>query len=601
MNYLVGDYLSEVTMGILARVKAKPSAGMGEGGYVREFVTDVCKPLLKDLVAKKIRVVTNAGGMNPKACKEEIEKLAASLGLNIIVAAVVGDDLLEQFSDLQQQGKIHPFGMEGENDILPQDKVMLSCNAYFGALPIKQALDQGAHIVVTGRCVDSALVLGPLMHEYGWTSADYDKLAAGSVAGHIIECGCQATGGNFTDWRDSAKNGWDNVGFPIAEIDFDGTTVISKAPNTGGLVSVGTVAEQLVYEIHDAANYVLPDVVVDFTQLKLEQVGKDRVRVTGVKGRAPTTLYKASLTYFEHYKLSGEIMIGGHEAAYKAEAVAKAIFTKTSRLLKRVGFKDFIQTHYELLGAESSYGANSRARDSREVILRLVATHNEPKALLLLAREFAPSATSMAPGITGSGSGRPRPIPIMAYRSCLVDRASVPITVLIGTKSSSMHDVPSTTGTIVSRPTTETPRVNIDGPAVKVPLRALCWGRSGDKGDVANIGLICRDKAYYPYVQAAVSAEAVRNYLPHILKGKVARYDLPGFYALNFVATRSLGGGGLSSLNTDRQGKCYAQQLLDYEIEVPRTLVPHAVSKLYLCVRCAGVAAATRAMSLTLV
>lgn len=168
----------------------------------------------------------------------------------------------------------------------------------------------------------------------------------------------------------------------------------------------------------------------------------------------------------------------------------------------------------------------------------------------------------------------------MAYRSCLIDRASVPITVLVGNKSATMHDVPSTTSTIQSRPTTETPRVKIDGPAVKVPLRALCWGRSGDKGDVANIGLICRDKAYYPYVQAAVSAEAVRNYLPHILKGKVARYDLPGFSALNFVATRSLGGGGLSSLNTDRQGKCYAQQLLDYEIEVPRALVPHAVSKL---------------------
>jgi hypothetical protein len=324
IDYLVGDYLAEVTMGILARMKSQGGArgGMGDGGYVSEFVFSVWKPLMKDILAKNIKVVVNAGGMNPIACKEAIEKVSSEAGLSVRVACVQGDDLKDKISEFEQSKSLFPFRVEdAEEPLFPSNQVCLSANAYFGARPIVLALQQGAQVVVTGRCVDSALVLAPLMYEFQWKPTDYDLLAAGSLAGHIIECGCQCTGGNFTDWELAAKSGagWVNPGFPVVEVYPNGSMLVSKPPNTGGVVNFGSVAEQIVYEIHNPGQYLLPDVTLDFRSVTLQQNygGPDRVFVSGAKGRAPTPYYKISSTFFGGYSISAQLLITGFDAKRK--------------------------------------------------------------------------------------------------------------------------------------------------------------------------------------------------------------------------------------------------------------------------------------------
>ncbi|KAL6072575.1 Terpene utilization protein AtuA [Balamuthia mandrillaris] len=621
LDYLVADYLAEVTMAILARSKSKTvKGGAGEGGFVNEFVETVWKPLMGPILAHNIKVVTNAGGMNPLALKKAIEQASQEAGQPIpIVAAVYGDDLLPRRQELlqkqqQDQQVFQPFfhveAGEAEpcwHDLRPH---VLSFNAYLGAVPIAAALKEGAQIVVTGRCADSALVLGPLLHEFGWNpEKEYDLLSSGSLAGHIIECGCQATGGNFTDWKDSlagrlltsslspqeqeeAKRkietgeGWTNVGFPIAEVNADGSFIITKARGTGGLVSVGTVCEQLVYEIHDPANYILPDVICDWTSVTAKQLDKDRVLVSGARGKAPTPFYKISATSLDGFKLSGTLMVGGIDAKRKAEAVGNAIVQRSKRMLAMRGLPDFISTNIEILGAEHTYGPHARegAKATREVILSLSAHHNDMKALAIFGREVAPAATGMAPGITGGGSGRPRPQPLIRHSAVLVRKEVVPAIIAVG-PTSQPREIPallpscSSSASCSQRREQEEewkgfPSSGVEG-MVKVPLVALCFGRSGDKGDVANVGIIARRREYYPFLKRILTSEVVHEYFAHLVKGKVVRYELPGIHALNFVLTDSLAGGGLSSLNIDRQGKAYAQMLLSYEVTVPKQWIHH--------------------------
>eukprot|EP01127_Copromyxa_protea_P016118 TRINITY_DN4739_c0_g1_i1.p1 TRINITY_DN4739_c0_g1~~TRINITY_DN4739_c0_g1_i1.p1 ORF type:complete len:615 (-),score=110.50 TRINITY_DN4739_c0_g1_i1:35-1879(-) len=582
LDYLVGDYLAEVTMGILARQRKTP-----KGGYVAEFVTTL-EPLLSEIVTKKIKVVTNAGAMNPLGLKQAIEEVCKKAGLNVVVAAVVGDDLTDEFPKLLKAGKdVTPFDILGEEDDLPK-RPMMSCNVYTGAFAVSEALAKGAQIVVTGRAVDSALVVGPLIKEFGWKAADFDLLAAGSVAGHIIECGCHATGGNFTDWEQSYSFGWDNVGYPIAEVKPDGTFVISKPPKTGGIVTTGTVCEQLVYEIHDPAAYILPDVIVDFTQVKVKQLTLPNlatgeggsVLVTGAKGRPPTSTYKASVTYLGGFKMDAVLMIGGIDAKKKAFAVADGILTRTRRLFQERGYGDYSNVHLEALGAETSYGPNGRMDDSREVLLRIATTHSDKRALALLSKELSPSALSMAPGITGSASGRPKFVPYLMYRSCLINKSAVSLSVHIGTEQFLATDTWEQIKSIKVQPLAQPPQdplVNftVDPSVAKitVPLIKLCQGRSGDKGDCSNIGIICRHPQFYKVIGAELTEEKVAKYLSHLVNGQVKRYEVPGIYAYNFVCTSALGGGGLESLKMDRQGKCYAQQLLDFPVTIPRSLL----------------------------
>jgi len=571
LDYLVFDYLSEITMSIMAAARMKKP----DAGYATDFVTRTLGPLLGKIAQKKIKVVSNAGGINPLACRAALLKAAEQHGVKLKVAVVLGDDQLPRFAELQAQDAREMFTGE------PLPAFMLSMNAYLGAKPIADALSLGADIVITGRIVDSALALGPLVHEFGWSFDDYDKLAAGSLAGHIIECGAQCTGGTFTDWRKVPR--YDDMGFPIVECARDGSFVVTKPEGTGGLVSFGTVAEQLLYEIGDPGAYLLPDVSCDFTQVRISEVGVDRVRVSGARGSAPSTTYKVSGTYPSGHRLQFAFFLGGRDARDKGLAVAKALVEKVSRLIEARGMSPFRQVQVDALGAESSYGEHARAATTREVVVRVALTHDQPDALELFLREAPQAGTGMAPGMSGAIGGRPKPSPIVKLFSLLVPKAEVAVTIDLQDQIhtvGAIHESPSTdhtpppAGSVHARAIHEPP-LRTDPSRKTVPLIALAYGRSGDKGDHANIGVIARKPEYVSLIADALTEEAVAKYMAHVLdpeRGRVTRFALPGTGGFNFLLEYALGGGGVASLRADPQGKAFAQQLLDFPVPVPSAL-----------------------------
>ncbi|KOA16931.1 acyclic terpene utilization AtuA family protein, partial [Acinetobacter baumannii] len=413
INYLVFDYLSEITMSIMAKAKMVEP----RHGYALDFVSRVMAPLLKKIAEKKIKVISNAGGVNPLACRDALQKIIKEYGLDLKVAVVLGDDLLPKHEQLKSQNIQEMFSGEA----LPEQ--VASSNAYLGAVAIRDALDLGADIVITGRVVDSAVVLAPLLHEYQWSLDDYDKLAQGSLAGHVIECGAQCTGGNFTDWQ--LVQGFDNMGFPVVEVSEDGSFVVTKPQGTGGLVSTATVAEQIVYEIGNPQAYLLPDVIADFSHVHLEQVGEHRVRVTGAKGQAPTTQYKVSATYPDGYRVLVSFLIAGREAPQKAQVIADAILTKCERVLAMRSVPPFSEKSVEILGIESTYGGHAQTLNSREVVVKIAVKHMIKEACMFFASEIAQASTGMAPALAGIVGGRPKASPVIKLFSFLIDKNQV--------------------------------------------------------------------------------------------------------------------------------------------------------------------------------
>jgi len=562
IDYLIFDYLAEVTMSILARARAKdPSAG-----YATDFVTVAMKSVIRDLAEKKIRVVSNAGGMNPRACAQAVEALAAEAGVTLKVAAVEGDDLLDRVEALKAAGVTEMFS----GTAFPEEGVM-SANAYLGAFPIAAALADGADIVITGRAVDSAMALGPLVHEFGWRPDDLDALAQGSLAGHVLECGAQATGGLHTDWEEVPD--WPGIGYPIAECEAGGAFTVTKPAGTGGLVAPQVVAEQMLYEVGDPASYILPDVVCDFTGVAIEAAGEARVRVSGAKGRAATDSYKVSATYLDGYRATGMLTIIGRDAARKAERTAEAVLARSRAIFRHRNLGDFSDTHTEILGAESAYGPHARAgaRASREAVMRLTVAHPERKALEIFAGEIAPAGTSWSPGSTGF-SGRPRVQPKVRLFSFLIPKAEIGVRITAAGQSRELALETGDNGTSEEAPVRaygdDLPPVPA-GARVEVPLFALAWGRSGDKGDSANIGIIARDPAFVPLIREEVTAARVKDYLAYMVEGTVERFDVPGIGGFNFLLTQALGGGGMASLRNDPLAKGLAQILLDLPVRVP--------------------------------
>lgn len=420
IHYVTLDYLAEVTMSIMQRQKQRnPSRG-----YATDFV-HLMKETLPAIVEKDIKVIASAGGVNPPACREAVFEVARELGLTgLKIGIVEGDDILATLPELMQSGAEFNHLENGDPLSLVQDKV-LSANVYISSLPIADALEQGAQVIITGRATDPGLVLAPLVHEFGWRADDWDKLAAGTIAGHILECGAQATGGNFSRWWEVPN--YAQIGYPIVEAYSDGTFIVTKHPGTGGMVTIDTVSEQIVYEMGDPKNYISPDVCVDFTTIELEEVGKDRVKVSGIKGMPSTDSYKVSLSYLNGYKASGTLTISGPQAYEKAQKCAEIVWQR----LKDAGFT-FDDTNSEYLGLNSCHAEiNPIPEQINEVVLRLSARDADPDKITRFGKEIAPLITNGPPGVTGFAGGRPKPQEIVAYWPALIDKSLVETSVTV--------------------------------------------------------------------------------------------------------------------------------------------------------------------------
>ncbi len=415
VDYLMLDYLAEVTMSILQKQKERDP----NMGYARDFVGAI-ESVLEAITERGVRVIANAGGVNPIACAQAIQAAATKRGKTVRIGVVTGDDLLDRIDDLLEQG--HPMlNMDtGEPLSVVRDQV-IAANAYIGSEPIVEALAKGAQIVITGRSTDTALTMAPLRFEFGWAEDDWDKLASGIVAGHILECGAQSSGGNcLYDWRNIPDLA--NVGYPIAEARADGSFVITKHPNTGGRVSVPSVTEQLVYEMGDPHNYITPDVTADFTTIQLASDGENRVRVSGIHGTPATDKLKISIAYRAGFKAVGTLVYSWPDALEKAEA-ANAILRER---LDRLGLKfDHILTEY--VGASATHGplAGDIGKDLPEVQLRVGVRGNDRAAVERFTREIAPLVLNGPPSVTGFAGGRPKVEEIVAYWPALIDKTVV--------------------------------------------------------------------------------------------------------------------------------------------------------------------------------
>lgn len=566
VDFLVFDYLAELTMSILAGARLKnPSLG-----YATDFVELTMRSVLRDVLSQGIRVISNAGGVNPEGCAAALQAVAAELGVEVRIAVITGDDVMPDIAALRAAT---PPVQELQSGAALPAKV-LTANAYLGALPIKAALDAGAQVVITGRCVDSAVTLGALMHAFDWSATDYDRLSAASLAGHIIECGCQATGGLHTDWRDVPD--WANIGYPIVECAFDGSFRVTKPRGTGGLIAPQCVAEQLLYEIHDPSDYLLPDVRCDWRDVRIDQVDDEHVRVTGAKGRAPSSSYKVSATYMDGFKTSAQLTIVGFDAVAKARRTGEAIFERVAGMLAERGMAPLSSTLIEVLGAESPYGPHAapELNHLREAVLRITALHPDKAALQILAREVAPAGTSWAPGTTGAG-GRANVSPSIRQYAFLLPKAHVVPVVRLGELTFPIPAQPCAEPLCTASDLPATPAEvtapdgsRADGECKEVPLIQLAWGRSGDKGNTSNIGIIARRPEWMPLLRREVTAKRVADYLAHLVDGPVTRYELAGIHAFNFVCEQALG-GGMASLRNDPLGKGMAQILLSMPIRVP--------------------------------
>ncbi|WP_277591622.1 acyclic terpene utilization AtuA family protein [Pseudomonas chlororaphis] len=562
LDYLVFDYLAEITLSIMAGARMKdPTAG-----YATDFV-EVLSPLLGEIARQEIRVISNAGGINPQACAAALQAACDQAGVALKIAVLLGDDLQPCFKQLSDSG-IHEM-FSGA----PLPPMCVSTNAYLGAPGIVEALKLGADIVITGRGVDSAVVSAALVHEFDWSWHDYDKLAQAALAGHIIECGAQCTGGNFTDWRDVPD--YEHIGFPIVEVSADGQFVVSKPEGSGGLVTPLTVGEQLLYEIGDPRAYLLPDVVCDFTQVKLRQQGKNAVSVHGAKGLPPTGQYKVSATYPDGFRCTASCLIAGIDAVAKARRVSQAIIDKTTQMFGQHGWVPYSEVNIELLGSEATYGPHGQRQDSREVVIKLAVRHPDKRALVLFSREIAQAATGMAPGLTGIVGGRPTVYPLIRLFSFLIDKNACTLAVEMAGQRHRVElpELDSLDASALPAPhAVASPVGRADA---SVTLVKLAVARSGDKGNHSNIGVMARAPEYLPWIAEALTPAVVVDWMSHVLDpvhGRVQRWYLPGTHSLNFLLENALGGGGVASLRIDPQGKAFAQQLLEIQIPVPQSI-----------------------------
>lgn len=562
IHYLGLDYLAEGSMGIMRRMReADPRSG-----FLPDFVDLHVGPYLAEFKQRGIKVISNAGGLNPEGLAEMIRARGRDLGLDLKVAVVSGDDLEHLVPELRAAGVTDMFS----GAPFPEQRIG-SINAYLGAFPIAAALAAGADMVITGRVVDSALFLGPLIHEFGWRADQFDLLSAGTLAGHLLECGAQATGGTFTDWQDVPD--WANIGFPVAECRADGSFVLTKPDDTGGLVSVGTAAEQLLYETTDPQAYIVPDVVCDFSEVRLTQIAPNRVEVSGAKGYPPTDSHKICVTYDDGWRSVALIPIAGIDAPAKAQRTADALLERTSKLLAGRNQPGWRRTHVEMIGTEASYGSRARPMAPREVLLKIVVDHDDPTAAAMFGREYTTAILNMAPGTSISPIiVAPRAFPLTEMFLFLLPKDRTRAKVTLNGKEVPFEDARiAGYSPRLARPH-PVPPAPADG-TVEVPLISLAVARSGDKGRLFNVGVIARKADYLPYIRAALTPGAVADWYADMFDNpsdrRVDIYEVPGFHALNIVVHDAQGGGINVSPRFDSAAKSMGQHLLEFPVSVP--------------------------------
>lgn len=540
VDYILLDYLAEGAMGLFGRARlADPAAG-----FPSDLLDVHVGPFLKQIAAQRVRIVTNAGGVNPEGLAAALRQRIAEAGLTLKVACISGDDLmgkLDRLAGLTDMFGGQPFPGEG----------VTSCNAYLGAFPIAEALARGADVVITGRVVDSALALGPLIHEFGWQRGEWDKLSGGTLAGHLIECGAQVTGGTFTDWRE--VQGWATIGAPIAECHADGSSVITKPEGSGGLVSFGTVAEQLLYETSDPQAYFVPDVTCDWSGVEIAEVGPDRVRVGRARGTPPPETLKACVTWDKGWRASAWQPVIGPAAREKAQKQADALFERSRLMLRGRNLADWNHCEAVLAGG------------GEEVLLKLVVEHDEMLPVQMFLREQFAAISAMAPGT--SVAFAPMVQPMMHLLSFAVPR-DLAVPLLDGEPLEDSHPAWFDSA-LIERPPAPSPVVPSHTFAT---LESLAWARSGEKGETINVGVIARKAEHLPALRAALTEPALRDWLPDLGAFRLTVYDLPGFNALNLVLDGALPGGLNASQRLDPAAKSIAQRLMMFPVSLPARL-----------------------------
>ncbi len=557
LDVLTGDYLAELTMAILFNQKLQRGE---DKGYVGTFLKQV-KAVAETCKEKNIKIVTNAGGLNPASMASEIEKILEELGVSLKVAYITGDDLMPRMDALIKDGETFS-NIDRQIPIKDSGCQTLTANAYLGAWGIKEALDAGADIVVCPRVTDAAVVIGPAAWKFNWSRDDYDALAGALAAGHIIECGCQATGGNYSFFKEVPS--FDNVGYPIAEIKSDGSFYITKHPNTGGLVSTGTVTAQLLYEISSPA-YLNPDVIAHFDTLKIEQDSKDRVYVSGCRGSSPTQSHKVCINLAGGYRNGMEFILTGLDIEEKAKIITDALFHS-------VGGQDQFDEVSILLDRTDKEDPNSN-----EEAMASLRVSVKSKNADLVGRMFSAKMIELAlanyPGFfTGGGvrSGGP----VLVYWPALIDSKHIKETVHVDGKK--IEVLPTNQLGLeeiyYQKQPIDVPPAPSDAPLRK-PLGELFGARSGDKGGCANIGVWAKTENAFSFLNEYLTVETLKKLMPDVAEFDIDRYELPNILSLNFYIHGILQDGVSSNTRKDGQAKSLGEYLRSKYIDMPKSLI----------------------------
>ena len=557
IDVLSGDWLAELTMLILARTQARRL----DGGYASSFLA-MAEEVLGTCLDRGIRIVSNAGGLDPSGCAQAVRDLADRLGLRVEVGHVQGDDLRQSLASLATAG--HRFvNLDTGEDLASVGADVLTANAYLGGRGIAMALERGADVVVTGRVTDAALVVGPAAWWHGWAWDDWDALAGAVVAGHVIECGAQTTGGNYSFFREVP--GLEHPGFPLAEVAADGSSVITKHPGTGGLVDTGTVTAQLLYEIASAA-YPNPDVVAWFDTIRLDEAGPDRVRISGTRGSPPPPELKVALNYVGGHRNSVTLVMTGLDIPAKAELAERSLFAAIP------GGRDAFSSVDVALSGPGLLRADPPTNDDALAYLRITVTSSDPD---VVGRRFSNAAIELAlasyPGFFGTGPPGPGS-PFGVYWPTTVARHAVEEKVAVGGERIPVPGAPATSP-LENPPSDPAARPVPAGETRPAPLGTLVGARSGDKGGNANVGVWARTDEAYAWLDAFLSIDRFKELVPEASGLEVRRYRLANLRALNFVVVGLLGRGVAASTRTDGQAKGLGEYLRSRLVPAPVALL----------------------------